>query len=98
MASGGTLPLRTGKFTGTGAAKTIDTPGFKPKVVKFVNQDGATAIHTDTMAAASVATQDSGTDAFPTTEGVTLRDEGFAVGTNPVINGDGDTIHWIALA
>lgn len=98
MASGGTHPTLVGSFVGTGAAKSIAEVGFRPKYVKFVNTTlGATAEYMDTMAADSVITHDSGTDGLVTTEGVTLTDNGFDLGTNAVINGSTNIVHYVAF-
>lgn len=98
MASGQGMPVRTGTYTGTGAAKTV-VVGHKPKKVLIFNaSDPAIAVHLDTMAAASFMSQEDGSTAFVTSQGVTLTDTGFTVGTNAQINASGDTIHWEATA
>ena len=97
MASGGTLPFRTGAFTSDGAARTIETPGFRPKRVTFVNiTNFATGVWHDTMPDASVQTQEAGTGAFDTTNGVTPTDEGFTLGANAALNTTAEEIHWTA--
>lgn len=97
--SGGSLPTKTGKYVGTGAAQTLDVVGFKPKYIKFVNAGtGAVAEYVDTMDDDAIVTHDSGTDAVVTSQGVTLEANGFAIGTNAVINGSGNHIHWMAIA
>lgn len=99
MASGGTLPVRTGAYDGTGAALELYGVGFRPKYVKFVNQTtGAVAEWSDTMPDAAVVTHDSGTDAVDTAQGVTPADTGFSLGTNAVINNAGDRVHYLAIA
>lgn len=99
MASAGDQPLVTGTYVGTGSALSIDTVGFKPKYIRFVNATtGAEAEYSDTMAADSVRTSDSGVDAFATTGGVTLADTGFDLGTNAVVNTSANVVHWIAFA
>jgi len=91
-------PNQTGRYKGTGIAFNIDTPGFTPKYIRFINETtGAEAEWTDQMADGSVRTSDSGTDAFATSNGVTPRNNGFTVGTNAVINTSADVVHWLAL-
>lgn len=97
MASGGSLPVITGSFVGTGAARSVEV-GFKPKYIKFINiATGAVAEYSDTMAADTVVTHDSGTDALVASEGVTLEDTGFALGTNAVVNGSTNIVHFMAI-
>jgi hypothetical protein len=98
MASGGTHPTIVGSYVGTAAPKSIEV-GFKPKYIKFVNGgNGSTAEFMDTMDADSVVTHDSGTDALVTSEGVTLTDTGFDLGTNAVVNGSTLLVHFMAIA
>lgn len=95
MASGGTNPVITGSYEGTGAGITINIIGFKPKYIRFVNAGtGAEAEYSDTMADDEVRTSDSGTDAYATSGGVTLTDTGFTLGTNAVINTAGEVVHY----
>ena len=95
--SGGTLPTIVGSYVGTGAAKSIEV-GFRPKYLKIVNvTTGAAAEFMDTMAEDSVITHDTGTDGIVTSEGVTLTDAGFDLGTNAVINGSTNIVHFLAI-
>lgn len=97
--SGGSLPVRTGSYESDGNALTVDNVGFRPKRVRFVNEGtGAEAEWQDTMPDDSVRTHDSGTDAFATSDGVTPQEDGFAVGTNAVVNTSGEVVHWTAWA
>ena len=96
MASGGSLPLVTGAFTGTGSALSIKTVGFKPKRVTLYNQDDpAVGTHTDTMPDEALLV---GTDTYAlvTSGGVTLTDEGFDLGTDANFNTSGELVHWVA--
>jgi len=90
--------IRTGSYLGTGAAQTIGTVGFRPRYIKFLNKTtGAAAEWSDTMTDVHAVTHDSGTDASLTSQGVTPTSTGFTLGTNAVINGAAETIHWIAF-
>jgi len=93
MASGA-AKVYHGSYIGTGAAKTIDSVPFPPKSVEFVNiTDGTTT-------AFKWAGMDGSTfvkvvaDAGPvaaTTQGVTLTDDGFDLGTDAAVNESGKT-------
>jgi hypothetical protein len=97
MASGNSLPIRTGKFTSNGAARTIETPGFRPKMVRFINATNAAhGLWLDTMPDGYVHTQEGGTAALATSNGVTPLAEGFTLGTNAVLNTTAEVIHWVA--
>ena len=99
MASGGTLPVRTGAYNATGAALDLFGVGFTPKLILFFNlTTGATAEWSDSMEDDSVVTHDSGTDAVATSGGVTPDDAGFSIGTNAVINTADDRVHYTAIA
>ena len=98
MGSGGTLPLRTGRFTSDGNAKTIETPGFRPLRVELMNEsNAAVGVWQDSMPDDSVRTSEGGTDVFSSADGVTPIDEGFILGTNAVLNTDTEIIHWAAF-
>lgn len=80
-----------GGYVGTGAALSIATPGFKPRMVKITNQTTyATAEWNEGMADATAITHDSGTDAKEAAQGITPTDVGFDLGTNAVINTSGN--------
>lgn len=96
--AGSGLPTRTGAYDGTGAALSNSIVGFRPKSIKFINEDtGASAEWTDTMTDATVITHDSGVDAIDAAQGVTPLDDGFSLGTNAVINTSGQRVHWVAI-
>lgn len=91
------LPTRTGSFIGNGATKLIETIGFEPKSVSFVNlTTGARGEWLDSMDAATVVTSDSGTDAVDAANGLTPTLEGFSLGANAVVNASGEEIHYCA--
>lgn len=99
MASGNSLPLRTGRFVSDGTLRTIDTPGFVPKHVSLFNEsNGARGDYTDTMLAGSILVHEAGTSAYAATGGITPTGTGFSVGTNAVVNTSGEIIHWVARA
>ena len=96
MAEG--IPNITGSYVGTGAELTIEV-GFRPKYIKFANfTTGSAAEYMDSMADDSVVTHDSGTDAFPTSGGITLTDSGFTIGTNAAVNTSANVVHYLAVA
>lgn len=94
----------SGEIDGTGAAITIQT-GFKPVEIRLYNIDdagGATdAVWIKGMPAASLRKWvDSGAGvtngAWVTSNGVTVGNSGFIIGTDGDVNVSGETIHWIA--
>ena len=96
MASGNSNPLVTGAFTGTGSLITVGSVGFRPKRVTLINlTDPAHGVHLDSMAADSVLV---GTTTFAavTSDGVTLTDTGFTVGTDANFNTSGEVVYWCA--
>ena len=60
--------------------------------------DPAISVHTDTMPALSFVSQEDSATAYTTTQGVTLTNTGFTVGTDVQINALADVIHWTAEA
>lgn len=97
MASGGTLPVITGGYVGTGVAFDVSV-GFKPKYVQIVNiSDPAIVHHNDMMPDAAFMSQEDGATAYTTSNGITLLDDGFTVGTDAQINTSGDTCHYLAI-
>lgn len=95
MASGGSLPLRTGSFVGTGAEIAVEV-GYRPKVVRLINlDDPAEGVHVDTMADGEML---AGTDTFAKVAagGITLTDTGFTVGADANFNTAGEQVHWVA--
>jgi hypothetical protein len=98
MASGGTLPVRTGSFTSDGALISVESVGFRPKRVTFVNESNAAIGEwQDSMDDDSVRTSEGGTDAFATSGGVIPLDNGFSLGVNAVLNTATEVIHWTAI-
>jgi hypothetical protein len=100
MASGVTRTV-SGSYVGTGAAQDIklDKVGFKPKRVIIHRLTTAIdkAEHLAGMADASfVKTAAAGTRTVVTTQGVTLKDTGFGLGTDAAINNLGDTYRYFA--
>lgn len=98
MASGGTLPVITGSYIGTGALITVSV-GYRPKYVQIVNvTDPAIVHHNDMLPDDSFVSQEDGATAYTTSNGVTLTDDGFTVGTDAQINTSGDLCHYLAIA
>jgi hypothetical protein len=86
-----------GSFIGTGVALTIAKVGFKPRALRLFNQDDpAFGEHIEGMADASVAKQVDGTSSFATTNGVTLTDTGFTIGTDTDLNVDSERTWFVA--
>lgn len=91
--------IKTGTYTGTGAALTsgINSIGFKPQLVVAFNQtDGDTAwFHINGQTAATAVSID--TEVAVETNACTLSDTGFSLGTNAVVNESGDTYVYLAV-
>jgi hypothetical protein len=90
-----------GVYTGTGAALSMtgDKVGFKPKRVTIYRLTTAInkAEHVEGMAAASfVKTAADGALSLVSTQGVTIQDEGFSLGTDAAVNNSGDTYRFLA--
>lgn len=88
--------IKTGTYTGTGAAQSI-TLGFKPSFVFAFNQtDGDTVggyiegMTADTAFAIAAAT------AAVTSQGVTTSATGFSLGTNASLNESGKVYLYVA--
>jgi len=90
-----------GSYEGTGAAQSIylDKVGFKPKRVTIFRMDTAIdkAEHVEGMADASfLKTAAAGTRTLVTSQGITLLDTVFSVGTDAAIKNSGDTYRYFA--
>lgn len=92
----------TKAITGTGAAINVSC-GFRPKFLILINVTQLSiTFYSDTMTAAHAQTLDdtgSGTLDYEakTSNGVTLRPQGFTIGTDADINTASDVIHAIAF-
>ncbi len=97
MASGGTR-VACGSVAGTGADLNVDSVGFKPRTVKLYNVTGlVTAEWTETMADDSAVKRVTAGDmTFVTSNGITPRSAGFAIGADTDINVAAEVIHWEA--
>jgi hypothetical protein len=86
----------SGTYTGTGAVQTI-TLGFKPKLVLAFNvTDGDTLVGTtDTLADGTGFSIVAATAAL--TNGFTLSDSGFSLGTSAVANESAKVYHYLAI-
>lgn len=97
--SSGVTRVVTGAVTGTGAAISVATVGFKPRCVELYNEGGlVSAVQTDTMEEArSLKRITSGTmSRTAAAEGVTLTDDGFDLGLDSDLNVSGELIHFVA--
>jgi hypothetical protein len=96
MASGGTR-MKCGTFTGTGAAISITTVGFKPRRVKCFNiSDPATIEWNEAFADDAGYQSDAGTETYLSSAGITPLANGFTLGVDGDVNVSGETIHWEA--
>lgn len=97
MASGGTR-IVCGSFVGTGADMDIESVGFKPRSVKVINRSGlARAEWNEAMPDDSMAKQvTDGTLSFPTSNGITPLDSGFALGADADMNVSGEVCYYEA--
>ena len=95
----------TGSFTGNGTTQTITLP-WTPAVVMLVNSNTGTATHKgmavkfDVMPTTGMfvfGSAKSGTSGYITTNGLSFSGASFIVGSNLIINGNGDTIYWAAF-
>lgn len=86
----------SGVVVGTGADLNIDKVGFRPTAVKVINSDGdCFAEWIDTMPDDSaMKTIAAGTTAQITSNGITPRAAGFALGADTDLNVDGETVHY----
>lgn len=91
--------IKTGTYTGTGAALTsgINSIGFKPQLVVAFNQtDGDVAwFHINGQTAATAVSID--TEVAVETSACTLSDTGFSLGTNAVVNESGKVYVYVAI-
>lgn len=93
---------KTGGYIGTGAEKTIagDLVGFKPAKVSIYR--GTTRLdkceHIEGMADAThfLDKGDDGVRSLVSTQGITLTEFGFTVGTDASVNNSGDTYYFHA--
>jgi hypothetical protein len=86
----------TGTYIGTGSALSVDTPGFVPKAIQLLNiTTAAVAYWTDKMADDSAVTVVLAA-AVVTTGCITPNDTGFDIGTNAILNTNGEQMQWVA--
>jgi hypothetical protein len=88
--------VKTGTYTGTGAAQTITT-GFRPKCVLMFNQtDGDTLSgHIDGMTDATAFTSAAAVAAAA--NAVTLTSRGFTLGTDASVNENAKVFVYVAF-
>lgn len=87
-----------GAFIATGSLMHITKLGFKPRFLVLVNiDDPGFAIFIEGMADASALIHTDATTSHPTTNGITLTDTGFDVGTDANINTDGEQVFYAAI-
>ena len=90
------MKIATGKYIGTGSARSVITAGVAPDVV-FVKGAGATDAYVKmgTFASADSIALDAGS--FVTTRITALNSDGFSVGTHADVNSNGTTYYWVAF-
>lgn len=95
--SSGVSRVVTGAYIGTGSALSIAKIGFQPRVLLLLNEDDpSTVTMTDTLPADGGLKQKGGTTSLIGSNGVTLTNAGFDVGTDADLNTDGETVHFVA--
>jgi hypothetical protein len=98
----GITRIVAGVYTGTGTAQDMvgDKVGFKPKRVTIHRMTTAIdqAVHVEGMATASFLKHvgATGVRTLVAAQGITLKDEGFGLGTDVTINASGDTYRFVA--
>jgi hypothetical protein len=92
--------VHTGSFIGTGAEKTVNEVGFRPRVVVLFNTtDAKKGEWQNTMPDASLfITKDHDSDqhSFATSNGVTPTAQGFTIGADGEVNVSAKQVHWQA--
>lgn len=94
MASGAKSP-RVVPLIGTGADLTNDTVGFKPRIIDALNVDTGDRLEwREGMAADSAikTTASTGANSKVTSNGLTARDAGFALGADTDVNVSGENV------
>ena len=94
MASGAKSP-RVVPLVGTGADMIVDSVGFKPRVIDVLNVDTGDRLEwRETMAddSAVKTLASNGVNSVVTTDGITPRDAGFALGADSDVNAAGKAI------
>lgn len=98
----GIARIMVGVYTGTGVARDMigDKVGFKPKRVTIHRMTTAIdqAVHVEGMADASFLKHvgATGVRTLVTTQGITLKAEGFGLGTDVTVNANGDSYRFVA--
>ena len=88
---------QTGSFIGTGADLNVDKVGFRPRYVKVINETGLAVFEWfDSMLDdAAVKTVTAGTISKVTSNGITPRPKGFAVGADTDVNVAAEICHFV---
>jgi hypothetical protein len=95
--SSGVRLSKAGAFVSDGAARDVETVGFRPVKVSLYGSNGDTATWSESMASASMVKRTAaGVGTMPTTNGITPLANGFTIGADADLNANGETIHWIA--
>ena len=91
--------IAVGTFIGTGVAKSITGLGFKPDfvIVKNYNTTNQARMLTADMVTAAVNSIFMGSIASDANGITTLDLDGFSVGTGADVNGNTNTLYWIAF-
>ena len=96
--SSGVTRVVTGAVVGTGAALSVATVGFKPRVVELINLTGLVeARFVEGMTEGrGVKRVTGGTlSQIAADAGITPTEDGFDLGTDADVNVDGETLHYV---
>jgi len=89
-----------GGFYGTGADQNVDSVGFRPKLVRVVNVASGGLCRAEWIRGmaddAAVKTVTDGTISVITTNGITPRANGFALGADADLNVSGELCYYEA--
>jgi hypothetical protein len=97
MASGASK-VRTGAVIATGAILNVDSVGFRPQVVRIFGEDFDMAEWIEGMADDSaMKTVAAGTRTLETSDGITPRAAGFALGALADVNVNTELLRWVAF-
>lgn len=96
MASGFRQAVQ-GAFMSDGAARVVDTPGFRPAKVEVWTDAGVNGVWLDSMPdAAAFKRLANGTGSYITSNGVTPDASGFTLGADAALNATGQMVFWSA--
>lgn len=89
--------VATGSYTGTGTARSIPQPGFRPALVIVQGVGHPATVRTSTMSG-DASFELTGNGGLAMSEITSLDASGFSVGTDATVNASGVIYYWIAFA